>query len=130
LIVADANLIVALVLKSDASAKATAVWAKDREWIAPLIWESEARNAVLKFVRAGVLTRATGEDALTQMAARVEGYSVGARAVLRLAMDNGLTAYDAEYAALAERFGISAVSLDPDLTTPGLAQTPDAFLAS
>jgi hypothetical protein len=47
LIVADTNLIVALACKTDHSRLAFAVHQKDPDWIAPTVWQSEFRNAVL-----------------------------------------------------------------------------------
>ena len=48
-------------------------------------------------------------------------------AALGIAVEHGLTAYDAAYVAAARRFGLTLVSIDiADLVSKGLAVTPDA----
>ena len=56
---------------------------------------------------------------------RVDGDLV--ESALRVAIDHGLTAYDAAYVAAAARHGMTLVSADlRDLVSKGLAVTPDA----
>jgi len=56
--------------------------------------------------------------------------ATGAQAIdpaLDIAIDHGLTAYDAAYVAAARRFGWTLISTDvADLVSRGLAVTPDA----
>jgi predicted nucleic acid-binding protein len=127
LIVADTNLIASLAVKTDASALAFAVLTKDSEWMAPQIWESEFRNALIGMVRAGKIGLKTAIAAFTLAAESVETFSVSTGAVLRLAEAYGLSAYDAEYAALAEWLDCKIVSFDDDLLKPGLAIHPKDF---
>jgi predicted nucleic acid-binding protein len=127
LIVADANLIAALAVKTDVSALAFAVLAKDSEWMAPQIWESEFRNALIGRVCAGKINLKTANAAFALAAESVETFSVSTGAVLRLAEAYGLSAYDTEYAALAEWLDCQLVSFDDDLLKPGLAIHPKDF---
>jgi predicted nucleic acid-binding protein len=127
LIVADTNLVAAFVVKTDASPLAFAVLAKDNTWIAPPIWESELRNALIGLVRAGKVGLKTANAAFTLAARNVETISVSTPAVLRLAESYGLSAYDAEFAALAEWLDCPIVSFDQDLLKPGLAVHPKDF---
>ena len=85
LIVADTDLIAALAVKTDTSALAFAVLTKDREWMAPQIWESEFRNALIGLVRSGRITLKTANAAFALAAESVETFSVSTGAVLRLA---------------------------------------------
>ena len=127
MIVADANLIAALTVKTDASALAFAVLTKDSEWMAPPIWESEFRNVLTGRVRAGKIHLKTANAAFALAAESVETFSVSTGAVVRLAEAYGLSAYDAEYAALAEWLDCQIVSFDDDLLKPGLAIHPKDF---
>ena len=127
MIVADTNLIAALAVKTDASALAFAVLAKDADWMAPQIWESELRNALIGMVRAGRMDMKTANAAFALVVESVETLSVSTGAVLRLAEAYGLTAYDAEFAALAEWLDCLIVSFDDDLLKPGLATHPKDF---
>ena len=127
LIVADTNLIAALAVKTDASALAFAVLTQDSEWMAPQIWESEFRNALIGMVRAGKIEMKTANAAFGLASESVETFAVATRAVLRLAEEYGLSAYDAEFAALAEWLDCKIVSFDEDLLRPGLAVHPKHF---
>jgi predicted nucleic acid-binding protein len=127
LIVADTNLIAALTVKTDVSALAFAVLTKDSEWMAPQIWESEFRNALIGMVRAGKIEMKTANAAFVLASESVETFAVSTRAVLRLAEEYGLSAYDAEFAALAEWLDCKIVSFDEDLLMPGLAVHPKRF---
>jgi predicted nucleic acid-binding protein len=129
LIVADTNLIVALALKTSASADADAVRKRDNDWAAPLLWESEFRNALMGMLRAGDIGMQTALGAYKFAAENITAYSVSTSAVLRLAEANGLTAYDAEFAALAEWLDCKCVSYDPDLLNAKLAEAPQEFLS-
>jgi predicted nucleic acid-binding protein len=124
LIVADTNLIIALTCKTDSSALALAVHKKDGDWIAPAIWQSEFRNAVLGMMRQGKIGGAAANSAFIFAASVVETFDVSTPAVLRLAESHGISAYDAEFAALAEWLDCKAVAFDQDLLKPGLAIHP------
>lgn len=127
MIVADTNLVVALACRTDATPLADAVWAKDSEWATPPLWESEFRNATLGMIRAGIIGAKTAEAAFKFAVDRIEVFAVDTGTVLRLAETHNLTAYDAEFAALAEWLNVMAVSFDPDLIKSGLAVHPKDF---
>jgi hypothetical protein len=48
MIVADVSLLAHLLIPSPDSALAEAVYRKDPEWSAPILWRSELRNVLLK----------------------------------------------------------------------------------
>ena len=127
LIVVDTNLIVALALKTSQSGMADAVRTKDPEWIAPPIWESEFRNVMLGMIRAGVLGSNTALDAYKFAVENIQTMPASTSAVLRIAQMHGITAYDAEFASLAEWLEIPCLSFDDDLLKPGLARHPATF---
>ena len=127
MIVADTNLIIALALKTAATPLAETVWKKDNDWAAPVLWESEFRNAMVVLIRSGAIGEKTALAAFRFAAERIEVFPVSTPAVLRLAEHYKLTGYDAEFAALAEWLDVTAVSLDPDLVEPGLALHPNQF---
>jgi predicted nucleic acid-binding protein len=127
LIVADTNLIAALTVKTDVSALVFAVLTKDSEWMAPQILESEFRNALIGMVRAGKIEMKTANAAFGLASESVETFAVSTRAVLRLAKEYGLSAFDAEFAALAEWLDCKLVSFDEELLMPGLAVHPKHF---
>ncbi len=127
LIVADTNLIVALACKTDQSALALEVHKKDPDWIAPVIWQSEFRSALLGMMRQRKIGIVTANSAFAFAATVVETFDVSTAAVLRLAEAHGLSAYDAEFAALGEWLDCKVVAFDDDLIKPGLAMHPKHF---
>ena len=127
MIVADTNLLAALAVKTDVSVLAFAVLAKDNDWMAPPIWESEFRNALIGMIRAGRIGIKTANAAFALAAESGATFSVSTGALLRLAENYGLSAYDAEFAALAEWLDCKVVSFDEDLLKPGLAIHPKDF---
>ena len=124
MIVADTNLIVGLIANE---ALSVAVHAKDSDWVAPQIWQSEMRNALLSLMRARKISIRTAGEMFQTAVRTVQTFESSTNMVLRLAEAHGLTAYDAEFAALAEWLQVPAVSFDDDLLKEGLAIHPKSF---
>jgi predicted nucleic acid-binding protein len=124
LIVPDTNVIVGLAMNEPLS---VAVHAKDSDWIAPAVWQCEMRNALLGLIRAGKINAQTAVELFQTAQWAVQSLESSTPSVLRVAEAYRLTAYDAEFAALAERMNVTLVSADSDLLTPGLAVHPKNF---
>lgn len=127
MIFVDTNLIVALSTKTPESALAQAVQSKDEHWIAPPLWESELRKVMLKLIRAGAIGHNTAMEAHRLALENVQTVQVSTATVLRLAGTHGLSAYDAEFASLAEWQDIRCVSFNDDLLKIGVAIHPKDF---
>ena len=106
---------------------------QDREWAAPVILMSELRNVLLGFVRRGDMgpdqAKSISDDAALILDDRVE--TVSTAQVFDVALECGLTAYDAEFVALARALGVHLVTLDgailrgaPDVAVP-LPRSPN-----
>jgi predicted nucleic acid-binding protein len=114
LIVADTNLIAYFLIRSGFTPDARAVYQKDPDWIAPLLWRSELRNVLIQSLRRGLL----GLDEILSIMNRAEelmrdnGYQMDSSQVLRLAAGSGCTAYDCEFVALALDLGVPLVTED------------------
>jgi predicted nucleic acid-binding protein len=132
-IVTDTNLIVYLYVHGEHTQRAERVLARDPAWVTPLLWRSEFRNVLVGLVRRRTLAI---EDAL-RMAADAEQwmsgreYAVVSHDVFRLAARSGCSAYDCEFAALAEDLRVPLVTTDRAVLRafPTLAVSPDAFAA-
>ena len=114
MIVVDTNIICYRWMASPRSPVAERAWAKDPDWIAPLLWRSEFRNAL-----AGALRKQLIEvDAATVIAEKAEAqfagreFFVSARTVLRLAAGSRCSAYDCEFIALAQEQQVLLVTED------------------
>lgn len=127
MIVVDNSLIVGFSTQSETTALAKAVRSQDPDWLALQLWESELRNVMLKLIRAGVIGYATAMEACQVAQAAAQTFPVSTPATLRIAEAHGLTAHDAEFAALAEWLEVPCVSFDSDLKKTGLAMHPQDY---
>jgi predicted nucleic acid-binding protein len=131
-IVADANLLVALWVGGRQAVVAESVRRRDAWWVAPRLWRSEFRNALLGMIRARLLDlgRALTVERDVEEAMTNDEYDVATQDVLALALRSGCTAYDCEYVALAEAFDVPLVTFDGEVRRafPDRAVAPEAFL--
>jgi predicted nucleic acid-binding protein len=113
---------------------ARAVGREDLDWRAPVLWRSELRHALVRLCRRGLFewSEATRVMGVLQAKLRNREYRVESRAVFRFARESGCSAYDAEYAVLAELLDVPLVTWDQSLlrALPGRALTPEAFVTS
>lgn len=127
MIVADTNLIVALAMRGENFTHAAKVFSKDPDWHAPILWESEFRNAMTVFIRAGILNERTALEAFQIAFEHITPLAVSTAGVFRISNAFKLTGYDSEFAALAEWLDVKLVSSDTDLLNAGLAVHPKDF---
>lgn len=134
MIVADTNLIATLLLSTPATVTAEAVLEKDPEWIAPALWRYEFRNVLSTQIRVLGLPV---DDAIALFEKAEEiviepEIEVDAGSILRFAHANKLSAYDAEFAALAVALKLKLVTIDNGIlkAIPNLAVAPKAFVSN
>jgi len=114
MIVADTNLIAYFFIPGQHTADAKSVFAKDPDWVAPLLWKSGFRNVLATYLRPGHLSL---EDALkiaseAELLLRGNEYSIPSDRILKLVARSKCSAYDCEFAALAEELGVKLVTSD------------------
>lgn len=114
MIVADTSLIAGFSIHSEHSALAEAVCALDSAWAAPMLWRSEYRATLLKYLQhAGMnFEAAIGSFRLAEETVAGREYSVEARKVLELAYQSKCSAYDCEFVALAQDLKVKLVTTD------------------
>ncbi len=134
MIVVDTNVIGYLFLNSPHSTHAEEALKKDSAWAAPLLWRSELRYVLTLYLRKGLLTL---EDALQIMdeASRLlagREFAVPSLAVLTLASQSALSAYDCEFVALAQDLGVPLVTVDRQILRdfPHVAVGLEAFVGA
>ena len=117
MIVVDTNVLTYLYLPGDQTAKAERLLAREPDWVAPVLWRSEFRNVLAGYLRRKVLTL----DQARALQAEAESLMVGGEqdvdsaAVLRLVSETDCSAYDCEFAALAQKLKVKLVTADTKL---------------
>ena len=117
MIVADANVIAHLTIRSEFSPLAEAVYAEDVCWAVPQLWLSEYRNTLAKYIQHRGMTIGSALLSLRSAEEIIGGraYSISSEKVLELVKNSGCTAYDCEYVALAQDLKVPLVTTDRQL---------------
>lgn len=132
MIAVDTNIILYLHVTSDQTSLALGLLEKEPSWITVPLWQSEFRNALLLFLRKGLLslpeTRMIMDEALLSMAGKET--SVSSSHILELAASSSCSAYDCEFVALAQSLGIPLVTNDKQILNefPGIAVSLKGFV--
>ena len=133
MIVADSNVLAALLLSSEGSVRAELVKQKDSCWIVPSLW----RHEVLNILATQLKTRRLNlNDARRIWSRAVGAFSANEsdptpEFVLELVFLHSITAYDAQFVAVARNLGCTLVTEDAELQRkfPGLAMSMETFLS-
>lgn len=126
MIVVDTNVVAYLYLPGELTLAAEQLYREDPDWHAPILWRSEFRNILAGFLRRGSLdfdeARAL-QHAAEGLLAGAE-HQVDSEAVMELVQASDCSAYDCEFAALAQGLGARLVTMDARLLRafPQLAQ--------
>ncbi|MSR20508.1 MAG: PIN domain-containing protein [Gemmatimonadetes bacterium] len=118
MIVVDTNVMVYLLAGEGPRAdRAADLLLRDPEWAAPPILLGELRNVLAGSVRRGLVALPDAlsmqDDAALILGDRTAG--VDGAAVLRAALDLGLSAYDAEFVVLARTLGVALITEDREV---------------
>lgn len=101
-------------MASPFSAHADAAWAKDPDWIVPILWRSEFRNALAGSIRKRSLTveEASAIADLAEATLDRKEFTVSTSAVLQFVSRSHCSAYDCEFVALAHANGVRLLTVD------------------
>jgi len=133
MIVPDTNLVSYLVIQGTHTSAARAVYARDPVWVLPPLWRSEFLSVLAVSIQAGVLTERQARTAwrtATGLVGTAEE-EPDPMAVLGLAVAKGISAYDAQFVALAQMLDTMLVTGDRKLVArcPNRAISIDRFAA-
>lgn len=132
MIVADTNLVVGLCVDGEPTPQAESIYEMDSVWAVPMLWRSEFRNALAKYIQHQRMEMGQALVSMHMAEETINGreYSVESRKVLELAAESGCSADDSEYVALAVDLGVSLVTSDKQVLRafPKLAMSPEQFL--
>jgi predicted nucleic acid-binding protein len=103
MIVADTNVTAYLLIAGDKTALAQTVWQREPQWLVPGLWRYEFLNILTTYVRSGGVTPEAALEVWEQAAALLTGAEEDPQPeqVLLLAAEHHVSAYDAQYVALA-----------------------------
>jgi predicted nucleic acid-binding protein len=131
MIVVDTNLIAYLYINGEYSEQAEKICQKDSQWSAPLIWRSEFRNILMRWVRndyfgMDTALRIMGE---AEILLKDREFVVKSDEVLKLASSASCSVHDAEFVWLAREMGAPLITVDPWIlqTFPETARSPEQF---
>ncbi len=132
MIVVDTNVVHYCWVRGQNTEVAQAVRRQDPDWHAPILWRSELRNVLTAYLRRGMLSRAQIVEILN-VAGRALAESehiISDDLVLDVITSSTLTAYDAEFVALASALSVPLVTADKAVLKafPDLAITMEAFV--
>lgn len=133
MIVVDSSVIVSICLKTPKTPVARELWWRDSDWHAPVLWISEFRNVLVMYVRHGRhdmdACRTVLADAHSILLDR-KVHVLPDKDVVELAIQTGCTAYDCEFARLAQVLRAPLLTWDEQLLKafPGTAVRPEDFL--
>jgi predicted nucleic acid-binding protein len=113
-IVVDTNVICYRWIPSSYSPDAEKALEKDADWIAPILWRSEFRNALAGAIRQNLITLAIANDIADKAEWHFVNheFAVSSRAVLDLIANSSCSAYDCEFVALAHANGVRLLTVD------------------
>lgn len=112
MIVVDTNIVAYALIEGEHTVQSRALWRADPDWRLPVFWRYEFLNILATFVRRGGMDRQRAERLWTS--AREWSHpmecTVDGAAALRLAIEQDVSAYDAQFVVLAQLLGILLVS--------------------
>jgi len=113
-IVVDTNIIAYLYLQNQYTSLAENLLLKYPDWHAPILWKSELRNVLAKYLRSTILNfdevlniQTDAENLMENKEYQMDSYSV-----LKLVKESDCSAYACEFIAFAKSLNTKLVTLD------------------
>lgn len=132
MIVVDANLIGYFFMAGENSPLAVQVFAKDPDWYAPLLWQSEVRSIVSKYFHFKDMPLHKAQQIMNEAHDLMIEHErfVSSNIVLDLMASSKCTSYDCEYVALAKELNLTLVTFDREVLRdfPQIAVSPQDFM--
>jgi predicted nucleic acid-binding protein len=116
-IVVDNSVLVYFWLPGDFAELAEAAKDRDGSWAAPILWRAEFRNVLAGYLRRKHLTEAEANTAYlnAQKDIGAQEFTVPTERIIKLVLASDCTAYDCEYAALAQDLDVPLVTTNKQI---------------
>ena len=114
MIVVDSNVVAYCWLNGPLTPLAHEARRRDPEWHVPVLWRSELRSALAGYCRSGALHWAQAVRIIAAAEQGLAGHEhlPASGAILDVCESSGLSAYDAEFVALARQLRVPLVTED------------------
>jgi len=130
-IVADTNVVAYLLVEGERTEAARRVFQRDPDWRLPPLWRSEFLNVLVVAVRAGAIDRDQASQAWQAAASLFDEAerAPDGEEVLTIALRSKLSAYDAQFVAVAEELDVPLITGDRRIVAacPGRAVSLEEF---
>lgn len=134
MIVVDVNIVIYLLVEGEKTPLAQKLYRIDPQWKLPRLWRYEFLNFLSTLGRQKKLTYSTLKKLWEEALRLFENaeYDPAEELTLKIAYDYSVTAYDAQYLALASELKTYCITADKPLyrKVPALAQSIENFLQS
>ena len=133
MIVVDTNIISYLYLSGDRSHQVEQLLALDPHWCVPVLWRSEFRSVLSRYLRKNLLTF----DEVLLILEQAENllsdneYEVPSAHIMQMVNSSRCSSYDCEFVALAKYLGVQLITADKTLLQefPEIAKSVRVSLA-
>ena len=117
MIVVDVNAIAYLWIPGEMTGLAEKTLGRDSAWVSSILWKSEFRNILAQYLRRGHIDSKTAQRCLEGAESQMSGqeYIIPSSLVMHKVFDSNYSAYDCEYAALADDLRIKLVTSDKQI---------------
>jgi len=114
MIVVDTNIVAYLYLSGDHSHQAELLLSSDSDWNVPVLWKSEFRSVLSRYLRKDVLSVEEVLFIIHQAEELLANnvFEVSSSQVMKLVSSSNCSAYDCEFVALAQYLGCALVTAD------------------
>jgi len=133
MIVVDSNVIAYLYISGDRSQQSEDLLSFDPDWVAPILWRSEFRNILARYLHNNLLDM----HAILLIIQQAENllseheYEISSAHVMQLVKSSQCSAYDCEFVALAQYLDIPLITADKKILRqfPGVSKSVGSYLS-
>jgi predicted nucleic acid-binding protein len=116
-IVVDTNIVCYRWIPGSRSPDVDKALLKGADWIVPLLWRSEFRNALAGAIRQNLITLGVAREIIDTAESHfiTREFTVSSQSVLDLVANSTCSAYDCEFVTLAEEQQVPLITLDREI---------------
>jgi predicted nucleic acid-binding protein len=133
MIVVDTNIIAYLYISGERSLQAEQLLSIDANWNAPVLWRSEFKSVLSRYLRKEILSLDETLHIIQQAEQLLSDneYQISSVHIMQLVHSSSCSSYDCEFVALAQYLGVALITADKKILRhfPRIAKSPENYLA-